>query len=184
MLNHRQRATDWGYKIKREYSTDVKDANYWVPVPGLANNPRLGVRRNKLTLPPDDVREILKPVIDEVVKLVRDQIRSTNREVKAVLLVGGFGGSQYLLQRLRETVPKNTAVLQPGYGWSAVVQGALLRGLADCDTQHAKVHLTSRVARKHIGTICSVQFDGTKHLMSQRCVSIYRASNEHKAKPL
>jgi hypothetical protein len=95
-----------------------------------------------LTLPPDDVREILKPVIDEVVKLVRDQIRSTNREVKAVLLVGGFGGSQYLLQRLRETVPKNTAVLQPGYGWSAVVQGALLRGLADCDTQHAKVHLT------------------------------------------
>lgn len=184
MLNYRQRATDCGIKIKREYATDVKDANYWVPVLGLANNPKLGIRRNKLNLLPEDVREILKPVIDEVVKLVLDQIRSTNREVKAVLLVGGFGGSQYLFQRLRETVPKNTAVLQPGYGWSAVVQGALLRGLADCDPQHEKVRLTSRVARKHIGVICSVQFDERKHLISRRCVSIYRASNEHKAKPL
>ncbi|OBT44564.1 hypothetical protein VE00_05799 [Pseudogymnoascus sp. WSF 3629] len=156
-------------EIKREYSTDVKNANYWVPVPGLSNNPELGIRRNKLTLPPDDVREILKPVIDEVVKLVRDQMRSTNKEVKAILLVGGFGGSQYLLQRLRESVPKNTAVLQPGYGWSAVVQGALLRGLADCNPQHSNVRLTSRVARKHVGRFCSIEFDEAKHLMSRRC---------------
>jgi hypothetical protein len=75
-------------------------------------------------------------------------------------------------------------VLQPGYGWSAVVQGALLRGLADCDPQHTKVRLTSRIARKHIGIPSSVQFDETKHLMSRRYVSIYRASNEHKAKLL
>ncbi|KAH8591412.1 hypothetical protein B0O99DRAFT_690769 [Bisporella sp. PMI_857] len=80
-------------EIKREYSTGVKDADYWVPVPGLANNPRLCVRINKLKLPSDDVREILKPVIDEVLKLVQDQMRSTNTEVKGVLLVGGFGGS-------------------------------------------------------------------------------------------
>jgi len=155
-------------KIKREYSTSVKDAHYWVPVPGLANNPRLGVKRNKFTLPPDDVKQILDPVIDEVVKLVRDQIQSINTEVKAVLLVGGFGGSQYLSQRLREIVPKNTTVLQPGHGWSAVVRGALLRGLAACDPQQGKVHLTSRVARKHTETICQLDFDGTKHLMSQR----------------
>ncbi len=109
-----------------------------------------------------------------MVKLVLDQIRSTNKEVKAVLLVGGFGGSQYLFQRLRETVPRKTVVLQPGYGWSAVVQGALLRGLADCDPQHAKVRLTSRVARKHIGTDCNVPFNSAKHLVSRRCASIYR----------
>ncbi|KAH8587392.1 hypothetical protein B0O99DRAFT_641981 [Bisporella sp. PMI_857] len=155
-------------EIKREYSPNVSNPNYWVPVPGLATNPRLGIRRNKLTLPPDDVREILKPVIDEVVQLVRKQIRSTKREVKAVLLVGGFGGSQYLLERLKETVTKTTVILQPGYGWSAVVRGALLRGLSDCDSQHAKVRLTSRVARKHIGVVCNIEFDETKHLMSQR----------------
>jgi hypothetical protein len=39
------------------------------------------------------------------VNLVEDQIESTNEKVKAVLLVGGFGGSWYLLQRLRESVP-------------------------------------------------------------------------------
>ncbi|KAG4432939.1 hypothetical protein IFR05_011585 [Cadophora sp. M221] len=155
-------------EIKREYSPNVPNPNYWVPVPGLATNPRLGIRRNKLTLPPDDVREILKPVIDEVIQLVREQIRSTEREVKAVLLVGGFGGSQYLLERLKETLTKTTVILQPGYGWSAVVRGALLRGLSDCDPQHSKVRLTSRVARKHIGVTCSVEFDETKHLMSRR----------------
>lgn len=131
-----------------------------------------------MTLPPDDVREILKPVIDEVVKLVLDQIRSTNKDIKAVLLVGGFGGSQYLLQRLRETIPKNTVVLQPGYGWSAIVQGALLRGLADSNPQHAQVRLTSRVARKYIGVTCNVLFDETKHLTSRRYVSIYRIANK------
>lgn len=107
-------------------------------------------------------------MIDEVVKLVRDQIRGTNREVKAILLVGGFGGSQYLFQRLRESVPKNTAVLQPGYGWSAVVRGALLRGLGDCSPQHSNVRLTSRVARKHVGLTCNVDFDEAKHLISRR----------------
>ena len=103
-----------------------------------------------------------------MVQLVRKQIQSTEREVKAVLLVGGFGGSQYLLERLKETVTKTTVILQPGYGWSAVVRGALIRGLSDCDPQHAKVRLTSRVARKHIGVICTTKFDETKHLMSRR----------------
>jgi hypothetical protein len=161
------------YKVKRYYAPDVKNAQYFVPVPGLANNPRLNIRRNKLNLPPDDVREILKPVIDEVVKLVLEQIRNTHKDVKAVLLVGGFGGSRYLYQRLLETVPKNTSVLQPGFGWSAVVQGALLRGLADCDPQRGRVRLTSRVARKHVGTITSVIFDEKKHLMSRRCVLLH-----------
>jgi hypothetical protein len=162
------------YKVKRNYANDVKNAQYWVPVPGLANNPQLNIRRNRLSLESDVIREILKPVIDEVVKLVLDQIRATNKDVKAVLLVGGFGGSQFLFQRLRETVPRNTAVLRPGYGWSAVVQGALLRGLADCDPQHTQVRLTSRVARKHVGTIWQVPFDETKHLISRRCVSVYK----------
>ena len=103
-----------------------------------------------------------------MVQLVRKQIQSTEREVKAILLVGGFGGSQYLLERLKETVTKTTVILQPGYGWSAVVRGALIRGLSDCDPQHAKVRLTSRVARKHIGVICTTKFDETKHLMSRR----------------
>lgn len=132
-----------------------------------------------MSLQSDDIKEILKPVIDEVVKLVLDQIRSTNKDVKAVLLVGGFGGSQYLLQRLRETVPKSTAVLRPGYGWSAVVQGALLRGLADCDPQHTQVRLTSRVARKHVGTVVGITFDEKKHLMSRRCVSAYKTRLEY-----
>lgn len=64
------------YKVKRNYATDVKNAQYWVPVP--ANNPQLNIRRNRLSLESDDIREILKPVIDEVVKLVLDQIRATN----------------------------------------------------------------------------------------------------------
>lgn len=131
-----------------------------------------------MTIPPDEVREILKPVIEQVVKLVTAQIESAD-QVKAVLLVGGFGGSRYLLQRLRQSVPKMTEVLQPGYGWSAVVQGALLRGLASLDPKQAKVHLTSRVARKHIGHDCHYEFDGTKHLTSKRCVPI-DILNEHK----
>lgn len=155
---------------------DVEDDKYWVPVPGLADNKELGIKYGKFTIWPDDVREIFNPVINEVLELVEGQIEKTSGKIRAVLLVGGFGGSRYLLQRLQESVSKDIALLQPGYGLSAVVQGALLRGLADLNPKHAKVRLTSRMARKHIGTPSGTAFDGTKHLVSKRYVPLYRSN--------
>lgn len=105
------------------------------------------------------MKEILEPVIAEVVKLVLGQIDATNTKVKSVLLVGGFSGSQYLRERIKGAVKQGIEVIKPPYAWSAVVQGALVKGLAHYDSKHATVRLSSRVARKHIGMNIRYCFD-------------------------
>lgn len=77
-----------------------------IPVSGLRDHPGLGIRRGRLTVTGDQVKEIFEPVIGEVLDLVLTQIRATKTEanVKAVLLVGGFGQNAYLRDRIRASV--------------------------------------------------------------------------------
>lgn len=120
--------------MKRNYSSTAADEVYTVSVPGLGQDSNLGInKRGKLLLKSGDVKEILEPVVAEVVKSVQDQIKATNKEVKSVLLVGGLGGSQYLQERIRGAVKDTIEVIKPPYAWSAVVQGALIKGLAHYD---------------------------------------------------
>jgi hypothetical protein len=150
-------------------------------VTGLANNESLSVKRGKLVLKSEDVKQILEPVIGQVVKLVLEQIRTTSGEVKAVLLVGGFGTSMYLRERIKEAVSKKIEVIQPPYGWSAVVRGAVLKGLAQSDPKHSKVRLTSRMARKHLGTLVSCVYDEKIHSVSRKFATHYNL-NRHDIK--
>ncbi|KAH6671163.1 hypothetical protein B0J14DRAFT_595465 [Halenospora varia] len=159
--------------VKIQYTSTVKDQTWKVPVTGLATNEALSVKKGKLILKSADVKEILEPVIAQVVKLVLEQIRTTSGEVKAVLLVGGFGMSMYLRERIKEEVSNKIEVLQPPYGWSAVVRGAVLKGLAQSDPKHTKVRLTSRIARKHFGTCCGVIFDEKIHSASRKYFDDY-----------
>ncbi|KAF4628841.1 hypothetical protein G7Y89_g9311 [Cudoniella acicularis] len=154
--------------VKLQYTSTNKDQSWKVPVTGLATDESLSVKKGKLILKSSDVKEILEPVIAEVVKLVLDQIQTTSGGVKVVLLVGGFGTSMYLRERIREAINNNIEVLQPPYGWSAVVRGAVMKGLAQSDPKHARLRLTSRIARKHIGTTSSMLFDANVHSESRK----------------
>ncbi|PMD42775.1 actin-like ATPase domain-containing protein [Hyaloscypha variabilis F] len=159
--------------VKVQYTSTVKDQTWRVPVTGLATNEALSIKKGKLILKSADVKEILEPVIAQVVKLVLEQIRTTSGEVKAVLLVGGFGMSMYLRERIKEEVSNKIEVLQPPYGWSAVVRGAVLKGIAQSDPKHTKVRLTSRIARKHLGTCCGVIFNEKIHSASRKYFDAY-----------
>ncbi len=82
-------------------------------VPGLVDNSQQGVKRGKFSLSGSEIVQIFSPVLDEVVALVIGQIKSTKREVKAVLLVGGFGESAYLRKSLRQAVGSKVEILVP-----------------------------------------------------------------------
>lgn len=60
-----------------------------------------GVRRGRWCLTSKQVENIFEPVVKEVIALVTSQIKATQTSVKAVLMVGGFGQSAYLRDRLR-----------------------------------------------------------------------------------
>lgn len=140
--------------IKRQFTMNAPpDETYSIPVPGLSNNKELGISRGRFALKASDLQVIFEPVIQKVIKLVQDQITSSNVPIRAVLLVGGFGASNYLKERLRNSIDRKIQIMQPPNAWLAVVQGAVMKGLAQCAPEKLTVvKLQNRKARKHYGT--------------------------------
>ncbi|KAH7251823.1 hypothetical protein BKA59DRAFT_525165 [Fusarium tricinctum] len=114
---------------------------------------------SKFTLQAQPIRtQVYKPVVDQVLQLVRGQIKQVMKEhnttPKFVLLVGGFGRSQYLRECLRDAIPRKISVLQKRGGdpWAAVLRGAVLHGLSRSGVSDTIV-VDSRVSRFHYGTL-------------------------------
>lgn len=122
----------------------------------------------------------------EVCDLVQGQVntvRDRGGVVSGIVLVGGFGQSDYLYRRMKTHFtsaapppyterPTHTSggavadhgsieVMQPVYAWTAVVRGAVLRGLEGN-------MVISRKARYHYGTSYATVYDEEKHSVSER----------------
>ncbi len=140
------------------------DETYIIPVGGLGNNKELGISRGRYALKASDLQTIFEPVVLEVIKLVKDQIASSNVPIRAVLLVGGFGASNYLKERLRAAVDRRVQIMQPPNAWLAVVHGAVMKGLAQSAPEElTMVKVQNRKARKHYGTEWRTRFDEKVH---------------------
>jgi molecular chaperone DnaK (HSP70) len=137
-------------QFKKTFSPEGEPLSIRVELP---NDPDRNIRRNRFRVPQRDMKDdIFEPIIRDVIDLVREQISMTGASVAAVLLVGGFGQSQYLMTRIAASVGSSIKVLQPDNGWTAVVQGAAMIGLSRANAGLRMVHISGRVARKHYGT--------------------------------
>ncbi|KAK3315466.1 hypothetical protein B0H66DRAFT_606349 [Apodospora peruviana] len=158
--------------VKRQYNMSVlPEETYTIPVGGLANNKDLGITRGRYALKASDLQTIFEPVIQEVIKLVKDQIMSSKVPIRAVLLVGGFGASNYLKERLRNAVDRKIEIMQPPNAWLAVVHGAVMKGLAlSAPNELTTVSVKNRKARRHYGIEWRTRYDESihSHLREQR----------------
>ncbi|KAI5269890.1 actin-like ATPase domain-containing protein [Aureobasidium subglaciale] len=173
--------------VKRNYNEeDGQEVN--VPFPGLADNEEAGVDSGFMVMSTAQVKEIFDPVIEEVVKLLDgqvDAIRAKSDTVSGIILVGGFGQSNHLYNRLKThfntpaqlpaygkekeqgkiSEQQNQCppieVIQPLYAWTAVVRGAVIRGLDDS-------MVSSRRSRLHYGTSYATVYDETQHDTADR----------------
>lgn len=135
----------------------------------LPNDLAKNIRRNRFRISQTEMKnEVFEPIIKDVIDLVQEQISMTGGNVAAVLLVGGFGQSQYLLTRIKASIGPTIKVLQPANGWTAVVQGAAMIGLSRASASLGKVHISERVARKHYGTQLTSAFEDGKDDMTKR----------------
>jgi hypothetical protein len=74
--------------------------------PKIQNNREAGIENGRLVITMADLREVYGPVKDEIVRLVDEQVQRVKNiptKVTAILLVGGFGGSEYLFKEIRRT---------------------------------------------------------------------------------
>lgn len=143
-----------------------------------------------MVLTADQIKDIFEPVVKEVCDLVQGQVdglRAKGGAVSGIVLVGGFGQSEYLYRRLKQhfgsaapppyserpTQAQAAAgaarqdggaaieVMQPVYAWTAVVRGAVLRGLEGS-------MVVSRKSRMHYGTPYATVYDEARHALSER----------------
>ncbi|PIG88527.1 Hsp70 family chaperone [Aspergillus arachidicola] len=140
----------WQDRVKPNYTgkldNDYADVDYFIPLPGVADDLTIPIEDGFFQLSSDDVEDIFEPIIHDVEELITEQVASITKRgfvTEAIVLVGGFGSSEYLLRRLQKENPTVT-VLQPPNAWSAVVSGAVHRGLGGNQIER-------RVARRHYG---------------------------------
>ncbi|RGB42798.1 hypothetical protein C1646_682474 [Rhizophagus diaphanus] len=78
-----------------------------------------------------DVKRMFDPVINKIIRLIREQLNNSG-PISAMFLVGGFSVSKYLQKRIREEFSnkvKNNNIFVPPQPAAATLRGALEYGL-------------------------------------------------------
>ncbi|KAJ4859795.1 hsp70 protein domain-containing protein [Trichoderma breve] len=151
--------------VKRNFNEDEhQEIN--VPFPGLPDDEEAGLDSGFMVMSAEQIKDIFEPVVKEVCDLVQGQVeglRAKGGIVSGIVLVGGFGQSDYLYRRLKSHFSNGGSieVMQPVYAWTAVVRGAVLRGLEGN-------MVISRKSRMHYGTSFATVYDEEKHSVSER----------------
>ncbi|KAK3990725.1 chaperone protein DnaK [Cladorrhinum sp. PSN332] len=150
-------------KIKPEFTLEDHERVY--PLPGLAFLDRMQKEKREeiFLLKTKHLQEVFEPAVSEVVELVKKQIAHTKVPIRAVFLVGGFGSSNYLTERLRNVVDGNIQVLRPHEAWLSVAFGAVMMGQALNASQAALVHVAHRRARRHYGIEITTPYQEERH---------------------
>ncbi|KAI9668632.1 MAG: hypothetical protein M1831_001071 [Alyxoria varia] len=136
---------DFENRIKADFRNNGQK---WAVDVGIeAEFPEAGIEEGYMTFTNEEILQCFEPVVNRILELVRNQIiaiQAQNRPLQNVLVVGGFGASEYLFQQIQLHVPPQfqSKVVRPMDSVAAIVKGAVTAGITE------RV-VTSRVARRH-----------------------------------
>ncbi|KAI4129947.1 MAG: hypothetical protein LQ347_003563 [Umbilicaria vellea] len=136
---------DFENRIKADFRNNGQK---WAVDVGIeAEFPEAGIEEGYMTFTNEEILQCFEPVVNRILELVRNQIiaiQAQNRMLQNVLVVGGFGASEYLFQQIKLHVPPQfqSKVVRPMDSVAAIVKGAVTAGITE------RV-ITSRVARRH-----------------------------------
>ncbi|KAJ0426171.1 actin-like ATPase domain-containing protein [Aspergillus carlsbadensis] len=152
----------WRDRIKPlfagKFDEDFDDVPYYIPIPGAKDDPDVPVEDGFFELTSGEIEAIFDPIVRGVLELIGEQVASLSKAeytCGSILLVGGFGASEYLFRRVQDAQP-SIRILQPPNSWSAVVRGAVQHGL---DGNRVE----SRVARRNYGVPVRMQWSSRSH---------------------
>ncbi|KAK8034829.1 hypothetical protein PG993_009824 [Apiospora rasikravindrae] len=153
VLGHARQAFE--SNVKRQFShAAMPNQGFSIPVRGMANNSELGIRNKHLNLRAFEIHAMFEPYVLKTIRLVKDQIRTAGVPIEAVILVGGFGTSEYLQERLKKDIEVDMKIPMrfTNDPTLAVVYGAVMRGIA---------HVAPE--KQHYGTELAAVYDEEAH---------------------
>ncbi|KAF0553896.1 actin-like ATPase domain-containing protein [Gigaspora margarita] len=94
----------------------------------------------------NDVKKMFDPVIERITQLVRLQLQNCRNTCSAIFMVGGFGASRYLQERIKKEFKNDVKyILTPPKPVAAVVSGAIVYGLRNNANASVKVPLSGPI---------------------------------------
>ncbi|KAH7170827.1 hypothetical protein EDB81DRAFT_909517 [Dactylonectria macrodidyma] len=143
-------------------------------------------RRQTLELTTSEIQSVFSPVAYNIEKLVRDQVKAVIEKFstppKYIILVGGFGRSRYLFNRLNTRFGHSTVLQSRGSKpWTAICRGAVVHGLTQSGlSSKLQVKIGARVARFSYGVMYVTTWKRGRHLACDKFWCEDR--REHRAK--
>ncbi|KAL4919680.1 hypothetical protein BDW62DRAFT_199691 [Aspergillus aurantiobrunneus] len=140
--------------IKRDFGHSDEETTFELPLNMTVSDPDpeyFDEEERLVFISSEDLRTMFDPVVEQILSLVRQQIIDARRDagkrvINRIILVGGFGDSEYLRESFRAAFGSNgrIAITVPDSPQVAIVQGAALRGLEGLQS-------TTRRCRRHYG---------------------------------
>lgn len=152
--------------VKLAFRGDPNQKLFYVNVPTVGSLDEARVYGGNLEITLEEMQSLFDPVVKQTIALLDAQVKMATRDshqVNSILLVGGFGESEYLFQRVKSWAnPQGIQVIQPREAATAIVRGAVLKGL-ETSTTSEKAQIVRR-ARRSYGVPVNQPFIAGKHL--------------------
>lgn len=151
---------------KAAFGDDPGQETFYVNVPTVGTLEQCRVYGGNFEITRDEMRSLFDPVIDQIIELISAQVSKvaeSTYNVGTILLVGGFGESEYLYKRVNQWAgARSIQVVQPRDAATSIVRGAVLRGLEPKEGP-TKTGIVRR-ARRSYGVAMKESFIPGKHL--------------------
>ena len=151
---------------KIAFRNDPSQEHFYVNVPTIGDLEEAGVFGGNFEITRGEMKTLFDPIIDQVLALITSQAMTVStgaQAVNAIILVGGFGESEYLYQRVHAWAYQyNIQVMQPREASTAIVRGAVMKGLEPKNGPQ-KTEVVRR-ARRSYGVVINQPFIVGKHL--------------------
>ena len=151
---------------KIAFRNDPAQEMFYANVPAMSDLEDARVYGGNFEITREEMRSLFDPIVNQIVNLIKAQVMAASagpQQVNAILLVGGFGESEYLFQRVQLWASQyNIQVIQPREASTAIVRGAVMKGL-EPKAGPAKTEI-SRRARRSYGVPMNQPFIEGKHL--------------------
>ena len=153
---------------KIAFRNDPSQPTFYVNVPTVGNLEEAGVYGGNFEITREEMRSLFDPIIDQIISLIKTQVMAVSagpQRVNSILLVGGFGESEYLYQRVHTWASQyDIQVIQPREASTAIVRGAVIKGL-EPKAGPTRTEVVRR-ARRSYGVPTNQPFIEGKHLES------------------
>ncbi|KAH7197175.1 uncharacterized protein B0J16DRAFT_377627 [Fusarium flagelliforme] len=158
----------WEHGIKHQFTNQQK---LWlVDLPEICNKSSSKGLKSRTTLEftSGEILSVFSPIVSKIEALVNRQVdviqQKYGKAPKYIILVGGFGRSRYLLNRLRDRFTSTVLQSRGTKPWTAICRGAVIQGLIQQGlTTTLGMTIASRVARMSYGVkYCTPFIEGRR----------------------